>query len=304
MNIPHYNEWEETALTIHLISQMMGKVKLSRMDPQPEWKHIVLNITPEGFSTGLIPNGEQSFGIRMLAREGKVVTTRVDGHISGFAFRNNTSVSEYYNEFNRMLADVTCETDIYTVPQEMSIVTPFEKITEKSNYNNQHALDFFAMCVFAHNAILKFIAPFRGKKTLPSFFWGTFDVTGLLFSGVPAPFPGKGVIERNAFDEQLIEFGFWPGDPHVSEPSFFILPYPFLTAEPEGRIRPDEAFFNARKAEYFLSLRDAFSAPDPEQTVCDFLMSGFDLVSRAEKWPNLEWYRKPLGTGKGSAALH
>ncbi len=304
MKIIRYDEWEETALTIHLICQMMGKVKLARMEPQPEWKHIVLSVTSEGFSTGLIPDGEKSFDITLLVREGKVVATGVDGRTSGFAFRNNTSGSEYNEEFNRMLSDVMCETDIYTVPQEMDIVTPFEDITAKSNYNNQHALSFFSMCVFARNAILNFIAPFRCKKTLPSFFWGTFDVTGLLFSGVPAPFPGEGIIEKTAFDEQLIEFGFWPGDGKTAEPSFFILPYPFLTARPEGKIYPDKAFYSAEKAEYFLLLKDAADTPDPEKTVRDFLASGFEIISRQENWPNLEWYRKPLGIGKGSAALN
>lgn len=304
MNVLRYNEWTDTALTLHLVAQMLGKTKLSRMDPQAEWNHIVLQVTSDGFSTGLIPNGDKSFSISILAREGKVVTTGIDGRSSSFAFQNGMSVSEYYVEFNRMLADVTCETPIYTVPMEMSITTPFEKNTQKRNYSSQHAADFFRMCVFAHNALLEFVAPFRGKRLLPSFFWGTFDVSAILFSGKAVPFSGGGIIEKVAFDEQMLEFGFWPGDDLVPEPSFFILPYPFVTQDLSASgIKPGKAVFSAEKAEFFLSLRDALSYENPEKALQDFFQSGYEIITKMEKWDNLAWFNLPLLAKKGSSAL-
>ncbi|MGI6154003.1 MAG: DUF5996 family protein [Christensenellaceae bacterium] len=301
MNIMKYNEWEDTALTLHLVAQMLGKVKVARMDPQPEWNHIVLHMTPEGFTTGLIPNGPKSFSVSILVHEGKVVTTGVDGRSSSFAFENGTSIQEYYAQFNRMLADVMCQTEIYTVPQEMSITTPFEHIDEKRDYNNQHAVDFFKMCVFAHNAELEFVSPFRGKKMLPSFFWGTFDISSILFSGKPAPFGnGGGIIEKVAFDEQMLEFGFWPGDENVADPSFFLLPYPFLTSDLSGEpIRPDSAIFSNEKKEFFLSLEDVMKAKNPLKAIQEFFQSGYEIITRTEGWQNLEWFGTPLLAKKG-----
>ncbi|MCD7897387.1 MAG: DUF5996 family protein [Planctomycetaceae bacterium] len=303
MNILRYDEWTDTALTLHLVSQMLGKVKLVRMAPQPEWNHIVLYLTADGVTTGLIPNGDRTFAVDMHFREGRVSVTDISGRSSGFSFRSGRSVGEYYEEFHRMLADVTCQTEIHSTPMEMTITTPFHEQTEKREYNNEQAAEFHRMCVFAQNALLEFVAPFRGKKMLPSFFWGTFDTTAILFGGQSRPFTGHGIIERVAFDEQMMEFGFWPGDDAVREPSFFILPYPFLKSDLTGEpIRPDRAVFSREKAEFFLTLRDAFSYPDPKQAVVDFCRSGFAIITSHEKWINLDWLSKPLLAEKHTSA--
>ncbi|MDR2869020.1 MAG: DUF5996 family protein [Deferribacteraceae bacterium] len=294
MNVLKYSEWRETALTLHLILQMLGKVKLERMQPQPEWNHALLQLTPYGFTTGLIPNGDKSFSISVSIRESRVITTGLDGYQSSFALDTYKSTDEYFAAFNRML-DLPCKTEINTMPQEMSVRTPFEKHTEPRVYSCEAAMDFFRMCVFAHNVEMKFTAGFRGKKILPTMFWGTFDVSSVLFSGKPAPFPGKGVIEEAAFDEQMIEFGFWPGDNVVDEPSFFILPYPFIKADLSAApIRPSKAWFSKEKMEYFITLRDIMSYPSPEDALYEFFLSGFEIITKHEQWANLDWFCKPI----------
>jgi hypothetical protein len=304
VKVLRYNDWRDTALSLHLILQMMGKVKLARMEPQPEWNHILLQVTTDGFTTGMIPNGDRSFSIEMQIRESKVTVSGLDGRDSSFALREGTSTGEYYEEFKRILADVMCETQIYTVPQEMSLVTPFETDSEKRDYDANAALEFHRMCCFAYAEILKFVAPFRGKRTLPSFFWGTFDVTSVLYSGKDTPFGGEGVIERTAFDEQLMEIGFWPGDDKVADPSFFILAYPFLTEDYSGAgILPDKAFFSAEKAEFFFRLADALSYDDPSAALQSFFRSGYDAIVKGEGWANTEWLNKPLLIDKGSSKL-
>lgn len=301
MKVLNYSEWKDTALTLHLISQMLGKAKLTRMEPQPQWNHTLLQLTADGFTTGLIPNGENSFTISLMIKEGRVITSGVDGRTSGFSFETGKSISEYYSLFNRMLSDVMCETEICTTPMEMSTRTPFEDDTTPRTYDSSCALDFFRMCTFAHNTLLKFVSTFRGKKILPSFFWGTFDVSTVLFSGKEEPFTGNGVIEKTAFDEQMLEFGFWPGDDMVDEPAFFVLPYPFLSKDlSNAPIKPDKAYYSKEKAEFFVSLRDIMSYDNPEQALLDFLQSGYDIVTKEEGWENLEWLNKPLLITKGS----
>ncbi|MDF9824146.1 hypothetical protein M2475_000496 [Breznakia sp. PF5-3] len=304
MNVLKYSEWKDTALTLHLISQMLGKAKLTRMEPQPEWNHTLLQLNADGFTTGLIPNGEKSFSISLMIKEGKVVASGIDGRTSGFSFETGKSISEYYALFNRMLNDVMCETEICTVPMEMNTRTPFEDDKVKREYDTQCALTFFQMSTFAHNALLKFVSAYRGKKILPSFFWGTFDISAVLFSGKEAPFPGNGVIEKTAFDEQMIEFGFWPGDDTIDEPSFFILPYPFVTKDLSNtNIKPDKAFYSKEKSEYFITLRDVMNYEDPEAALLAFFKSGFEILTKEEHWDNVEWLVKPLLITKGSEAL-
>jgi hypothetical protein len=304
INVMKYSEWRETAVTLHLLLQMMGKVKLSRMEPQPEWGHVLLNLTADGFSTGLIPNGDESFQIDLLLRESRMRAIGVDGRESAFSIGGNTPMNAYYREFQRMLSDVMCDTDIYTTPQEMSVKTPFDEDETRRFYDVAAAQNFFRMCVFAYEGIYRFLSPFRGKRFLPSFFWGTFDTTGVLFSGKEAPWQGEGVIEAGAFDEEMMEFGFWPGDDAFDEPAFYILTYPFPSKDySDTGIRPDKAWFGTEKSEFFLKLRDLMTCDDPKSALNDFFASGYELFSRGEGWSSCEWMEKPLLYDKGSCKL-
>ena len=296
-----YSEWADTALVLHLVSQMLGKTKLGHMEPQPEWGHCLLFLTENGFSTGLIPRGDNVLTIDIVLRESLVTATDSEGRSSSFAFMDGKPVSEYYARYMRMLREMGCESDMYTVPQEMATRTPFEQDKAARQYDPRKAKVFYRMCVFAHNCLLRFASPFRGKKILPAYFWGTFDVTTVLFSGKPAPFTGKGLIEATAFDEQLIEFGFWPGDPSWDEPSFFVLPYPFLTKDLTGApVKPASAYFSKDKAEFFLPLREALETANPAGTVQEFLHSCFELLTREEGWERMDWFTKPLlASGRG-----
>ena len=113
-----------------------------------------------------------------------------------------------------------------------------------------------------------FAAPFRGKKIPPSLFWGTFDMTTVLFSGKPCPFERTAsIVERVAFDEQFVEFGFWPGDDATNDPSFFVLAYPFIEKGSSSDANVDEAFFDVENSEYFLRLKDALRYDDPQAAV-------------------------------------
>ncbi len=290
-----YDQWSETAYTLHMIAQMMGKVKLVRMPAQPEWGHVVLHFTPQGFTTGLIPNGERSFAIHLNLDTSTVFAQTISGDTAGFSLRNNTSVSEYYNDFKKMLSTLVCDTIMNEVPQEMGTKIPFYDDIKKHDYDSCSARDFFQMYVYAYNALLDFSSPFRGKKLLPSFFWGTFDVSAILFSGKPSPFSGSGIIEVSGFDEQFFEVGFWAGDSSLTDPSFFIMPYPFIKEDLGGKpIRPDKAIWSPSKMEYFLSLKDALSYPDPQAMIREFFENSFHVVTAHENWMRMDWFTHPL----------
>ena len=303
LTIRTYDQWEETALVLQQILQMMGKTKLAYLEPQPQWGHILLDFTAGGFSTGLIlegPLGESSFSIELSLRDRRVQATRIDGRESGFTLRSGASISTYYQEFMQMLNEVLWETEIYTVPQEMALTTPFEKNNAPCDFDFVAAFDFLSLCVFAYKGIYRFLAPFRYKKFLPHFFWGTFDTTGALFSGKESPWPYKGFIEAGAFDEQLMEFGFWPGDSMVKDPSFFVLAYPFPTRDyRQVSLGPKGAVFSAEKSEFFLPVKDLLACNDPAAGLQEFFMTCYRLIVEDEKWPRALG-EKPLLYGKGS----
>lgn len=290
-----YSRWADTARTMHMLLQMLGKVKLRRNAPQPEWNHALLYPTPSGFTTGLVPHDGYGFAVTMDIAAGRVDALCTSGRSSGFSLTGTHSVSELYARFGRMLEGIGHATPINAEPQEMPTKTPFGEQTGRHAWDGDAARAYFQNALFAHRALGQFAAPYRGKKISPSLFWGTFDMTTVLFSGVEKPFGGSGLIERVAFDEQFVEFGFWPGDDAVDDPSFFALPYPFLEKDLSGEaVRPAAAWYSPEKKEYFLKLKDIASEKDPAAVLNDFLWDAFHAVTRAEGWPNLSWLTKPL----------
>ncbi len=126
-------------------------------------------------------------------------------------------------------------------------------------------------------------------------FWGTFDVTTVLFSGEEEPFSGKGRIERSAFDEKMAEFGFWPGDEKIDTPHFFVLPYPFLKSHPaDHKLHDPKAFFSEEKMEYLLPLGGVLNAPDPLAAIVDFYTDAFSVIQKQSNWKHAAWFTKPL----------
>ena len=295
MNVYKYSEWSQTAETLHMILQMIGKTKLALLPAQPEWGQILLSPTARGFTSGFISDGENGFDIYVDLYASEVIAYCIDGRVAQFSLRDDAYVSDYYRDFMKMLNDVSCQPTISTIPQEVGYDTRLEEQTEKRDYSAAHAQAYFENCIFAYRALTRFASPYRCKKILPSLFWGTFDMTTVLFSGLEKPFSGSGTIERVAFDEQFAEFGFWPGDPTTDEPSFFAMPYPFLKTDlTDKNISPKEAFFSTEKKEFFLPLKAVLQYEKPLAVVAQFCTDAFQVIAQEETWPNMEWFCKPL----------
>lgn len=124
-----YSEWAVTAETMHMILQTMGKVKLRRMDAQPEWNHALLYVTPGGFTTGLIPHGQSSFAVEIDLAQSTVTARCTTGMTAGFTIGGVRSVAAYYADFTAMLLHIGHDTPINPIPQEMANTTPFDQQT-------------------------------------------------------------------------------------------------------------------------------------------------------------------------------
>ena len=234
MSILTYEDWRDTCNTEHMLVQMMGKVKLESMAPQPEWKQVVLDADADGFTTGLIPAGADGFEVRLSIADAEMRAETTAGDRARFPIRGRASVSELYSRFMAMLENIGHPVQINPVPQEMYTEVPFDQQTSAHEFDEKAAQRSFRQFLFARGALSAFSAPFRGKKIPPSLFWGTFDLTTVLFSGKPCPFEqSASMVERVAFDEQFVECGFWPGDANANEPAFFVLAYPSPNRGPQ-----------------------------------------------------------------------
>lgn len=295
-NFLNYTEWQSTADTLHMYLQMAGKVKLECCDKRPEWAHIRLYITANGLTTGLVGGKDSSFEITFDLRDHCVIFRNTRGRSVVYPLFDGLSVAEFYRQLTSALEFIGSPTTINVRPQEFYDPVDFNIDEKHHSYDREAVTLFLDNLHFAYAAIKCFLAPFRGKVHYPAYYFGTMDLSSIVYSGEPVPFGTDSAISSHAFDERCCEFGFWPGDINAAKPSFYILPYPFISdiKGNDKMIQPDKAVFTPEKNEFFLTLEDAFSYDNPKDAVIKFLNSGFQVIQKIKKWENLDWITYPL----------
>ena len=295
-NFLNYPEWQATADTLHLFLQMAGKVKIERSYQEPEWGHVRMPLTVQGIGTGVIPGPDTNFEIYFNLREHHVDVQNTNYIRTRLELSDGLSVADFHRQLIGALEFIEAPTTINTEPQEFHDPVPFDADTKHRSYDKQAVELFLDNLHFAQRSLNQFLAPMRGKVYAPAYWFGTMDLSGAVYSGQSAPYPGRGPIAANSFDERFCEFGFWPGDPSAPEPSFYVMPYPFLSniGSYGSMLAPAKAQFVPKSSEFFLTLKDAFSYPDPQRAVVDFCRTSFDILQRMDKWSDIEWITEPL----------
>lgn len=296
MEFQNYTDWRDTADTVHLLLQMAGKVKVVRCDKRPEWSHIRLYLTLDGLSTGIVPCNDSPFVIHFNFRKDKIEFRSYDGKAIEILLQDGKSIQAYYKQFMAALEQIGAPTPIDVRPQEFYDPIDFDKDEKHHSYCKSAVMIWLDNLFFAYRSLSRFLAPFRGKTAFPAYYFGTMDLTCIVFSGEARDFGRKGKVMPYAFDERFYECGFWPGDPVFPEAAFFSMPYPFIP-DIQGNdhlILPDKAFFKPAKQEFFLTLKDAFAYSEPEKKVVEFCRSGLDIVQKIDPWKDFEWITRPL----------
>lgn len=292
-NIRH-SEWSDTKLTLHLVSQIMGKIKLALAPQEPQWAHVMLPIALNGFSTGPLVQGETWLQIDVdVARSH--ITVRIGADTVVFALEAGKPISTYYEEIMGVLRANGVSLALNPKTQEMRELRYLDRDETPLAYDAVAAQRGIRLFQYAAREQLAFLAPLRCRKVKPGLFWGTFDVSSLIVYGKSEPFPEDKVIEKAAFDEHMVEFGFWLGDETEDVPMFFILPYPFQYNElGTERLKPQDAYYDAGKSEFFLSLENVGETRDVQA----FFRTSFDILSEQLGWEGCDHYFMPLDMPK------
>ncbi|MDN7246498.1 DUF5996 family protein [Planococcus shenhongbingii] len=294
MELLKHSEWKDTKLTLQLLSQILGKIRLEAAPQEPQWAHVMLALTPDGFSTGLLYYENHVFQVDVDIRS-STVSINVDGHTHSTHLRNGTPIRMYYDFIFRSLRQHQISITINPRPQEMNVKTLLNEDMIHNVYEPLQALRGLELFHFAFREEMKFIGPLRCRKVKPGLFWGTFDVSAIIVQNISEPFPEDKIIEKAAFDEQFIEYGFWLGDERTDEPSFFVLPYPFLNKDLNKlSLEPEEAFYDQEASEYFLTAQAVFDSPAPSKAVQQFFHTTFDILADELKWEGRDYFETPL----------
>lgn len=283
-----FNEWRETCATLHMWTQVVGKVRLALAPHVNHWWQVPLYVTSRGLTTSPMPYGRRTFQVDFDFLEHKLLIETSDGDSREMRLAPRT-VADFYGEFISSLRSLGLEVKIWTTPVEVANPVPFEKDETHASYDAEYANRFWRALVQAERVLQKFRSRFQGKCSPVHFFWGSFDLAVTRFSGRPAPtHPGApGVadsITREAYSHEVSSAGFWPGGDPLPEPIFYAYAYP----EPEGfkdfAVRPAEAYYNADFREFVLTYEAARRAPDRDRALLDFLQSTYEAAADLGHW--------------------
>lgn len=285
-----WEEWKETATTLHMWMQIVGKTRLMLTPRENHWWNVPLYVTPRGLSTWSIPYHEDIFDIEFDFLDHRLYVRASSGDSKFIALRPQ-SVAAFYDEYLALLRSLAIDVQIYPKPVEVSDPIPFTEDRQHASYDAEFAHRFWRILRRSDTLFKSFRARFLGKSSPVHFFWGSFDLAVTRFSGRPAPpRPGADAITREAYSHEVISAGFWPGNGGFGTPAFYCYAAPEPVGLQKEKILPASAFYSSEVKEFILRYDDARAANSPDEAILEFLQSSYEAAATLGGWDraNLE----------------
>lgn len=295
--------WRATRDTLHMWTQIVGKVRLALAPRLNHWWQVPLYVSARGLTTSAILHGERALEIRFDLCDHQLEVEASDGRRKEMPLVPR-SVGSFYRELMAVLAALDVHVHVWTTPVEVPDPVPFDEDEEHASYDADAAHRFFQVLVRADAALRELAGKFVGKQSPVHFFWGSFDLAYTRFSGRRAPErPGADRVTREAYSHEVMSFGFWPGGVtpagvSVVEPVF----YAYAAPEPQGfreaRVRPAAAYYHPSLQEYVLPYEAVRSSRSAGDLVREFCESAYEAGATLGGWDRdaLE-ERPPAGPG-------
>jgi hypothetical protein len=281
--------WRDSCATLHLWTQVVGKIRLTRSPWLNHSWHVALYVTARGLSTSPIPDGTRNFEIEFDFIDHVLRISTSDGTHRAFALAGH-SVASFYKRVLDELSGLGIAIAIDETPNELPDPIRFSEDTRHASYDADAAGRLFRILVNADRVFKQFRTGFLGKASPVHFFWGSFDLAVTRFSGRRAPLHPGGVpslpdaVAREAYTHEVSSAGFWPGSGAIDYPAFYSYAYP----EPSGfrttKVRPDAAFFSEAVGEFVLPYDAVRTAANPDGALLDFLQSTYEAAADAAEW--------------------
>lgn len=283
-----YPAWRDTALTLQLWTQVVGKVRVALSPWVNHGWHVTLHVTARGLGTGPMPVGGEYLELELDFVGHRLAARTSAGAEGGFALEA-MAVADFYAQTMALLAEVGMPVRISTRPNEVADPIPFPEDRVHNSYDADAAHRFWRALVQADRVFKLLRSGFLGKVSPVHFFWGSFDLAVTRFSGRAAPAHPGGIpglpdgITREAYSHEVSSAGFWPGSEALPEPAFYAYAYP----EPPGfrdRAMPAGARFDDKLGEYLLPYEAVRTAADPDRLLLDFLQATYAAAADCAGW--------------------
>jgi hypothetical protein len=279
-----YGEWRDTLDTLHMFTQIVGKVRLGLAPDEPQWAQVPLYPTARGLSTSAMPWADGTIDMEFDLVDHELVIRASHGAVTRIPL-GGRSVASFYRDFMTELDALGVNISIYTTPVEFADPIPFPDDEVHRSYDRDAVARFFDVVSRVDAVMHAYRARFRGRTTPVSFFWGSFDLANIRYSGTPAdPPPDADVIMRRSHDAEQITVGWWAGDERMTEAAFFAYAYPQPEQIAEAVIAPDNAFWSAEQGLFILRYAEVRSEPEPDGMVRRFFDSAYEACATRLGW--------------------
>jgi hypothetical protein len=281
--------WQDTYATLHLWTQIVGKIRLTLTPKLNHWWHSTLYVTPRGLTTSAIPYQTRLFQISFDFLDHNLLIETSDGLTRNIPLVSR-SVADFYEEIIGTLQELGIAVRIWTLPQEVADPIPFEQDQQHATYDPEYAQRLWQILVQTHRVMTVFRSRFMGKSSPVHFFWGSFDLAVTRFSGRIAPQHPGGVphmadwVTREAYSHEVSSCGFWPGGGTVAEPIFYAYAYPAPEGFRDYLIQPVEAFYSSDLQEFVLPYAVLQQATNPDEMLLAFFQSTYEAAANLAHW--------------------
>jgi hypothetical protein len=288
-----WKNWQPTADTLHMWTQIVGKVRLALAPMQQHWWNVPLYISARGLTTSAMPVGEEYLDIEFDFVSHELQFRLSNGASRATRLRPQT-VRDFYAEFQESLKALGLAIPIHPVPVEVPQPIPFAEDTTHTAYDAAAAHRFWRVLMSAERIFQRFSSGFVGKISPVHFFWGSFDLAVSRFSGRPAPArPDADAITQEAYSEEVISAGFWPGNGGYGKAAFYAYAVPQPAGFAQAKILPAAAGFNPGLGEFLFDYEAMRRESDPDAALMDFLQSAYEAGASLAGWDRKALERAP-----------
>jgi hypothetical protein len=289
--LPPLEAWQDTKDTLHMWTQVVGKVRLALSPLVNHWWEVPLYVSARGLTTSPVPHERGIFEAEFdfLKHELRIHTSENTSKTIALVPR---SVADFYHEFMAMLGSLGIHAKVWPMPVEVPNPIAFDQDTQHSSYDSKAVEQFWRVLVLADTVFKEFRSQFIGKNSPVHFFWGSFDLAVTRFSGRRAP-PRDGAdsITREAYSHEVISAGFWPGGGDIKGAAFYAYAAPEPLGFAEARVRPSGAFYHPQLREFVLMYDAVRQSASPKAALLDFLQSTYEAGANLAKWDRAELER-------------
>jgi hypothetical protein len=281
--------WSDTCDTLHLWTQIVGKVRIAVTPLINHWWNSTFLVTARGLAAPAMPYAGGTFDVIFDFANHRLVIEASDCRIESFALKP-MAVADFYAEFMQRLHALGIDVHIWTMPCEIENAVPFDQDRAHAEYDPIYAQKFWRALVQANRVMNEFRTRFIGKVSPVHFFWGSFDLAVTRFSGRTAP-PPKGVtpnvaawVMAEAYSHEVSSCGFWPGNGGFGYPAFYVYAYPEPVGYGDTRLQTPGAAYNKNLGQFILPYDAVRQAPDPDAVLLGFFQETYEAAADLAKW--------------------